>query len=166
MDMTVDHLMRRCARNLLHFPKSKEFINTIHSCFYIRPDARTDLLLPLASYLQPFKRTSYLLNRNAWRGLLTVQLQNRSGQTPFHHLFLFLLLSLLVRKPQLLLPDTRERFILFLLDLLIHLLVELGRHLYTKENKKLKKRGEEKVERKSVLDAKATYVFSLPDQGR
>ena len=164
MDMTANHLVGRCARNLLHFPKGKEFIDTIHGCLCIRPDARTDFLLPLASYLQPFKRMSYLLNRNGWRGLLTVQLQNRSGRTPFHHLFIFLLLSLLVRKPQLLLSDTRERFILLLLDLLIHLLVELGRHLYTKENKKLKKRREEKVERKSVLDAKATYVFSLLDQ--
>ena len=65
MDMTADHLMRRCARNLLHFPKGKEFISTIHGCLCIRLDARIDLLLPLASYLQPFKRTSYLLNRHA-----------------------------------------------------------------------------------------------------
>ena len=87
MDMTVDHLVRRSARNLLLLPKGEEFINTIHDCLCIRPDARADLL---------------------------------------HHLFLFLLLSLLVRKPQLFLPDTRKRFILLLLDLLIHLLVELG----------------------------------------
>ena len=139
MDMTADHLVRRCAGNLLHLPKGKEFVNTIYGRLCIRPDARSDLLFPLASYLQPFKRTSYLLNRNAWRGLLTVQLQNRSGQTPLHQLLLFLLLLLLVRKPQFFLPDTRERFILLLLNLPVHLLVKLGRHLCTKENRKLKK---------------------------
>ena len=62
MDMTADHLVRRCAGNLLHLPKGKEFVNTIYGRLCIRLDARSDLLFPLASYLQPFKRTSYLLN--------------------------------------------------------------------------------------------------------
>ena len=70
-----------------------------------------------------------------------------------------------VRKPQLLLTNTGERLILLLPDLLVHLLVELGRHLCTKENKKLKKKKREKrVERRTVLDTRATYVSSLPDQ--
>ena len=49
MDVTANHLVRRCARNLLHFPKGKEFIDTIHGRLSIRLDAGTDLLLPLAS---------------------------------------------------------------------------------------------------------------------
>ena len=162
MDMTAHHLMRRCAGNLLHFPKGKKFICMIHGHLSIRPDARTNLLLPLASYLLPFKMTSYLLNRNAWRGLLTVhQLQDRSGRTPLDHLFLFLFLLLLIRKPQLLLTNTGERFILLLPDLLVHLLVKLGCHLCTKENKKLKKKkkkNEERVKRKSVLEIGRAHV--------
>ena len=72
VDMTTHHLVRRCARNLLHFPKSKKFMGAIHGYLSIKPDAGTNLLLPLASHLLPFKRTSYLLNRDAWRGLLTI----------------------------------------------------------------------------------------------
>ena len=72
VDMMTYHLVRRCAGNLLHFPRSKKFMGAIHGYLSIRPDAGTELLLPLASYLLPFKRTSYLLNRDAWRGLLTV----------------------------------------------------------------------------------------------
>ena len=72
VNMTAHHLVKRCAGNLLHFPRSKKFMGTIHGYLSIRPDAGTDLLLPLASHLLPFKRTSYLLNRDAWRGLLTI----------------------------------------------------------------------------------------------
>ena len=72
VDMTTHHLVRRCAGDLLHLPRSKKFMGAIHGYLSIRPDAGTDLLLPLASHLLPFKRTSYLLNRDAMRGLLTV----------------------------------------------------------------------------------------------
>ena len=30
MDMTADHLIKRCAGNLLHLPEGKEFVNTIY----------------------------------------------------------------------------------------------------------------------------------------
>ena len=139
MDMTADHLVRRGAGNLLHLPKGKELINTIYGRLCIRPDARSDLLFPFASYLQPFERASYLLDRNTRRGLLTVQLQDRCGRAPLHKLLLLLLFLLLVCKPQLFLPDTGERFILLLLNLPVHLLVELRRHFCTKENRKFKK---------------------------
>ena len=141
MDMTADHLVRRGAGNLLHLPKSKELINTIYGRLCIRPDARSDLLFPFASYFQPFERTSYLLDRNTRRGLLAVQLQDRCGRAPLHKLLLLLLFLffLFVCKPQLLLPDTGERFILLLLNLPVHLLVELRRHFCTKENRKFKK---------------------------
>ena len=72
VDMTTHHLVRRCVGNLLHFPRSKKFMGAIHGHLNIKPDAGTDLLLPLASHLLPFKRTSYLLNRDAMQGLLTV----------------------------------------------------------------------------------------------
>ena len=72
VDMTTHHLVRRCAGNLLHFHRSKKFMGTIHGCLSIRPDAGADLLLLLASHLLLLKRTSYLLDRDAWRGLLTV----------------------------------------------------------------------------------------------
>ena len=62
VDMTTHHLVKRYAGNLLHFPRSKNFMGTIHGCLSIRPDAGTDLLLPLASHLLHLKRTSYLLN--------------------------------------------------------------------------------------------------------
>ena len=86
---------------------------------------------------------------------------------PFR-LSLFLLL-LLVRKSQLPLTNTEERLIFLLPDLLVHLLVELGRHLCTKENKefkKKKKKEKKEVEGGTVLDTKTTYVSSLPDQER
>ena len=62
VDMKTHHLVRRCAGNLLHFPRSKKFMGVIHGYLSIRPDAGTDLLLPLASHLLHLKRTSYLLN--------------------------------------------------------------------------------------------------------
>ena len=72
VDMTTHHLVRRYAGNLLHFPRSKKVMGTIHSCLSISPDTGTDLLLLLASHLLLLKRTTYLLDLDAWRGLLTV----------------------------------------------------------------------------------------------
>ena len=62
VDMMTHHLVRRYAGNLLHFPRSKKFMGTVHDCLSIRSDAGTNLLLPLASHLLLLKRTSYLLN--------------------------------------------------------------------------------------------------------
>ena len=58
-----------------------------------------------------------------------------------------------------------KRLIFLLPDLLVHLLVELGRHLCTKENKEFKKKRRG-GERGTVLYTKATYVSSLLDQER
>ena len=51
VDMMTHHLVRRYAGNLLHFPRSKKVIGTIHSYLSISPDIGTNLLLPLASQL-------------------------------------------------------------------------------------------------------------------
>ena len=51
VDMTTHHLVRRYAGNLLHFPRSKKFMGTVHDCLNIRSDAGTNLLLPLTSHL-------------------------------------------------------------------------------------------------------------------
>ena len=65
VDMTTHHLVRRYAGNLLHFPKGKKFMGTIHGCLNISPDTGTNLLIPLASHLLLLKRMSYLLDRDA-----------------------------------------------------------------------------------------------------
>ena len=62
VDMTTHHLVGRYTGNLFHFPKSKKFIGTIHGCLSIRPNAGTNLLLPLVSHLLLLQRTSYFLN--------------------------------------------------------------------------------------------------------
>ena len=62
VDMMTHHLVRRCAGNLLHFPKGKKFMGTIYGCLSIRPDVRTNFLLSFTSHLLLLQRTSYLLN--------------------------------------------------------------------------------------------------------
>ena len=54
VDMTTHHLVGRYTGNLFHFPRSEELIGAVHSRLSIRPNTRTNLLLPLTSHLPLF----------------------------------------------------------------------------------------------------------------
>ena len=130
MNMVVNHLMRRHARNLLQLIRSHDLSSTNQGLPSIRLDAGPYLPFPFIPGLALLCMRSNLLEGKVW-GSSPPLVQGRGGRTFLCRIFLFLFFNNL--HP--LLANARERLILLHLDLGVQLLVEFFHHLYTKKKK-------------------------------